>query len=137
MRDKAFFDTNVVLYLYSTDEPEKRSTALRIVNDCRQGIISTQVVNELVNVLSKKMGLGWNEITDVLAEIKEAFVIKVVDFSIIQSACKISERYLYSYFDSLILASALSCDMAVLFSEDMQNEQVIEGRLKITNPFLR
>lgn len=55
MRDKAFFDTNVVLYLYSVDEPEKQSTSLRTVNDCRQPVISTQVINELINVLSRKI----------------------------------------------------------------------------------
>lgn len=96
----------------------------------------TVIIAGVFNVLSRKMGLGWNEIKNVLVEIEEAFTIIVVDFSIIQSACKIAERYLYSYFDSLILASALSCDTDALFSEDMQNGQLIESKLEIINPYL-
>jgi predicted nucleic acid-binding protein len=136
MHDNAFFDTNVVLYLYSKDEIRKQSTSLRIVNECAQAIISTQVVNELINVLSKKIGLEWDEITNVLAEIRESFTIHIVNLTVIQSACKFAKRYQYSYFDSLIIASALASNATVLFSEDMQNGQIIESRLTIINPYL-
>jgi predicted nucleic acid-binding protein len=136
MHDKAFFDTNIVLYLYSKDEIKKQTTSLLIVNDCTQAIISTQVVNELINVLSKKVGLEWDEITNVLEEIRESFSIHIVNLAVIQSACKLAKRYQYSYFDSLILASALDSSVTVLFTEDMQNGQIIENRLKIVNPYL-
>src|SRR3990172_10883704 len=104
MHDKAFFDTNIVLYLYSKDEIKKQSNSLRLVNECAQAIISTQVVNELINVLSKKTGLEWDEITNVLEEIRESFTIHIVNLTAIQSACKLAKRYQYSYFDSLILS---------------------------------
>ena len=126
----------MLLYLYSKDEIQKQKTSLRIINECDNPIISTQVVNEIVNVLSRKIGLAWSEITRVLEEIQESFTIEVVDLTVIQSACKLAESYLYSYFDSLILASALHGNTASLFTEDLQNGQVIENTLKIINPYL-
>lgn len=136
MHDKVFFDTNVILYLYSKDELKKQTTSLQTVNECDQPIISTQVVNELVNVLYRKMGIGWDEITNVIREIQEYFTITVIDLSVIQLACKLASRYLYSWFDSLILASALSVNATILFSEDMQHGHMIEDRLRIINPYL-
>jgi predicted nucleic acid-binding protein len=55
---------------------------------------------------------------------------------VIQKALKLNSKYGYSYYDCLILASALLNDCEYLYSEDMQHNQLIEGKLKIVNPFL-
>ena len=52
------------------------------------------------------------------------------------SALTIKEHYQFSFYDSLIIASALELDYVVLYSEDMQHGQIIDEQLKITNPFL-
>ncbi|WP_417915034.1 PIN domain-containing protein [Candidatus Electronema sp. JM] len=72
----------------------------------------------------------------VLAEIEQAFRVEPVTVPVIRKACAIAERYRYSYYDSAVLASALSCGCALLFSEDMQPGQLIEEQLRIVNPFL-
>jgi predicted nucleic acid-binding protein len=66
-----------------------------------------------------------------------------VDFNIFtinkrttEIALDIMNRYKYSYYDSLILSAALGSDCSILYSEDMQHEQVIEKSLKIINPFV-
>jgi len=55
--------------------------------------------------------------------------------STIVQACKIAERYGFSFYDSLIISAALECECSILYSEDMSNGQVIDKILKIVNPF--
>jgi predicted nucleic acid-binding protein len=45
-------------------------------------------------------------------------------------------RYDFQIFDSIVVASALEADCSILFSEDMQHSQIVDGRLQIMNPFL-
>ena len=52
-----------------------------------------------------------------------------------EAALGIAARFGYRIYDSLIIASALEAACATLYSEDMQDGQVIEGRLTIRNPF--
>lgn len=51
-------------------------------------------------------------------------------------ACQIADQYGFSFYDSMIISAALECGCGVLFSEDLQNGQMINGKLKIVNPFL-
>ena len=51
-------------------------------------------------------------------------------------AVQLTRRYGYSYYDSLIEASALEAQCSILVSEDMQNGMLIDDRLRIVNPFL-
>ncbi len=59
MNGKVFFDTNILLYLYSADEPEKQSISLHAVHDCICPTVSTQTLNELANTLFRKMKVQW------------------------------------------------------------------------------
>jgi predicted nucleic acid-binding protein len=77
MKDNAFVDSNLVLYLYSEDEPDKSHVCKGIVSK-QTSIISTQVINEVSNVLHRKMGLSASEITDVVGELLDAFVLKLI-----------------------------------------------------------
>ena len=82
---KAFFDTNIVVYYYTSTEPEKRQSAASILLQS-QGIISTQVLNELSNVLSKKYHFSWTEISSVTEDLSGNFEVKVVNEAIITKA---------------------------------------------------
>ncbi|MBF0239728.1 MAG: PIN domain-containing protein [SAR324 cluster bacterium] len=135
MRGKAFFDTNILLYLYSEDEPEKQKVSIKTVHSYQCPTVSTQVINEVINILFRKMHVKWDAIERVISEVEQVFTIEVVTISIIRQACKIAERYQYSYYDSVILASALSSDCTLLVSEDMQHGQLIDNQLRILNPF--
>jgi predicted nucleic acid-binding protein len=55
--------------------------------------------------------------------------------STIIQACKVAERYGFSFYDSLIISAALECDCSILYSEDLNHSQIIEQKLKIVNPF--
>lgn len=136
MNDNSFFDTNVLVYLYSDDEPTKQQQALTQVENAENRWVSTQVINELSNTLRKKFKLDYADIEKVIAEIKLGFQIYPVQIETIERALKIAQSYRYSYYDSLIIATALELSCSVLYSEDMQDGQVIEKKLTISNSFI-
>lgn len=135
MKDRCFIDTNVLIYCYSETEPVKKFKAFEISN-LADATISTQVLNELANVLSKKFKLTWDEIENALEEVSGNYKILINHPESIKSACSIASKYRFSFYDSLIIASAIEAGCNILYSEDMQHNQLIETNLRIINPFL-
>jgi len=135
MQDKVFIDTNILIYLYSEDEVVKQRIALNLLDLKRDVIISTQVVNELSNVLFKKYKLSADIVEDVILEVDNNFVIVDYNFRTQIKAIRLKGKYGFQFFDALIIATALEYGCNVLFSEDMQHNQIIEDSLKIINPF--
>lgn len=135
MNAKAFFDTNVLIYLYSIDEPEKQHKALQRIENTENRWVSTQVLSELCNTLQRKFKLEYGAIAKVLTEIQASFQIFTVQADTIKQALNLAQIYRYSYYDSLIIAAALEQSCSILYSEDMQHEQIIEHHTLILNPF--
>jgi predicted nucleic acid-binding protein len=136
MHDKAFLDTNILIYAYSEDEPKKQSIALQLLDSFEDRIIiSKQVVNELSNILLKKFKLESDQVENVLLEIDN--VLPIVDFDLTTQikALKLKDRYQFQFYDALIVATALENSCTIIYSEDMQHEMLIDGSLKIINPF--
>ena len=132
---RAFLDTNVLVYLYTEDEPKRKYAAQKVLNNyyC---IVSTQVLNEASNVWFKKCGWNGAKIKQYLDNIEIVFdeVIPIQRYTI-DKALVLKDSIGYSYYDCLMIASALESGCELLFSEDMNNEQKIENRLTIKNPF--
>jgi predicted nucleic acid-binding protein len=133
MNGKAFFDTNVLIY-----------AALR--NDARSGraeeilaaggVISVQVLNEFVSVARRKHQMPWGALRNALRWIGilcPGPAPLTVDTH--EAAIRIAEKYKYRIYDSLIVASAIESKCGTLYSEDLQNGQVIDGIVTIRNPF--
>jgi len=135
MTARVFLDTSIIIYSYSQDEPDKQQCAIKCIQTGTPWI-STQVLNETINTLSRKFSLDYAQIGAIVDELMQQFQIAVVSTSTIQLALDIAARYRYSYFDSLILASALEVGCDRLYSEDLQDAQQINNQLTITNPFL-
>ncbi len=133
--NRRFIDTNVVLYLYSEDEPDKKAAAINQVHGPERPWISTQVLSELANVLRRKFKLEYPDIAAAVAEVCAACEVHVVTAETVAFALRLGERYRHSCFDSLILAAALECGCETLASEDMQHGMLIQSRLTIRNPF--
>ena len=94
-----------------------------------------QVLGEFFNVLVRKIGQQKEEAKEMVVNLLETFeVVKINEFSVLK-AMEISIRYKFSYWDSLIVASALENNCSILYTEDMQDGQVIEEKLRIVNPF--
>ena len=136
MSGKTFLDTNIVVYLYSGDEPEKRAAALALIEQ-NNSVVSTQVLSELANTLSRKFGLSYDVVAQAVAEVRDACTVAPVMPDTIAQALALAQKYRYSYYDSLILAAALSAGCKTLATEDMQHGQVIDGALTIRNPFAK
>jgi predicted nucleic acid-binding protein len=129
----AFLDSNVVLYALGSEKP-KRLRALELI--AVRPTISTQVVNECSHVLRRKAGWEPGQLAEELPTLLG--LMRVVDIGMpqIREAWRIAERYGYSHFDSLIIASALSAGCPMLWTEDLQHGQVIDATLTLSNPFV-
>jgi predicted nucleic acid-binding protein len=133
MRGRAFFDSNVLIYtLVSGDF--RRERAQQLVAD--GGVISVQVLNEFVAVARHKMRMPWEDLIAALDEVRILFPSPVsITPDTHEAALKIAQHYGFGIYDAQIAASALEANCSTLYSEDLQDGQVIDERLTIRNPF--
>jgi predicted nucleic acid-binding protein len=132
---KAFFDTNVLLYMYG-DEPGKQARAKDLFRQhARAGrlLLSTQVVQEFYAAGSRKLGMPRRELRDATAALFDCPLI-VIGPPQIMSAIQNEERYQISFWDALILAAADSGGAEVLYTEDLNDGQQY-GSVLVRNPF--
>ena len=130
---KCFADTNVAIYAVDADVA-KREKALAIL--ATRPVISTQVVNEYLNVLLNKRKLVRADANELARALMATCDVASVTPDITELAMNIGEHHQISHWDSLIVAAALATGCDTLYSEDMQDGQVFEGRLTVKNPFV-
>ncbi len=135
MKDKiVFIDTNIFAYAIIDDESEKHYKALSFLENLDSKIyISPQIVNELYNVLQKHK-YNDKKIQSQIKKIINTVSIKNMTLKTIEKSWFIKNKYKFSIWDSSVIASALESSSSVLYSEDMQDNQIIEKSLKIINP---
>jgi len=129
---KTFIDSNVLLYLLSTDT-DKADRAEEIVQT--GGLISVQVLNEITNVARRKLTMPWVEINEILALIRLVCPTEPLTIETHDKGKLVAERYGLSVYDAMIVAAALLAGCETLYSEDMQDGQLIDQQLRICNPF--
>jgi predicted nucleic acid-binding protein len=128
-----FVDSNVLLYLV-LDNGAKAAKAREVLGlGCT---ISVQVLNETTNVLRRKYKMPWNEVRQFLAVVRKLTETIPVDIVIHEAGIDIAERYGFSIYDSMIAAAAIKSDCHIVFSEDMQHDQLIDQKVRVINPFL-
>jgi predicted nucleic acid-binding protein len=140
MSAKYFLDTNIFIYSFDRSQPMKRTRARKLIAEAlqtRDGLISTQVINEFLNVATRKFNvpLGLDDCKDYLVKILFPLCQVFPDLDLYRSCLEIQHKKGYSFYDSLILAGALSAGCNILYSEDLQAGQHVDG-LQIANPFL-
>lgn len=133
MKDSTFLDSNIFLYAFSTKDINKQKVAASLV--VKPTAISTQVINEVSSNLIKKLKFSNNEVAEFVEDCYARY--SVVDFTknIFIKASELREKYNFSYYDSLIVSSALLSHCSTLYSEDMHHGLIIEEQLTIINPF--
>lgn len=134
MKDKLFLDTNIWVYLYSDSTKSAGATKL-IEKHFDQVVISTQVLTELYNVLVKKKMKTNEEAQKIIIELNTNFKTSGISPDMVLHAVEIANTLLFSIYDSLIISAALQNQCAILYTEDLQHNQIIEGKMKIVNPF--
>lgn len=140
MSDKYFLDTNVFVYSFDNSAPDKKARALALIRsalDNGSGVISTQVIQEFLNVALSKFAVpmtvedGKTYVRLVLNPLCEVYP----DLSLYETCLDIKAETGFSFYDSLIVTGAVKAECTILYSEDMQAGRIIRG-VKILNPFL-
>jgi predicted nucleic acid-binding protein len=140
MTGRTFVDTNILVYAHDADAGDKHNIAAAMIADLwesRNGIISTQVLQELYVTLTRK----------VVSPLKRNIARRLIgnyltwnlvmnDGKIILHASEIEDNYRLSFWDGLIVAAAYSKNAETILTEDLKDSQLIEG-IRIQNPFLK
>lgn len=139
MSDGDFIDSNIFVYLVDPTDPAKRRTAEDLISAAVEGgtaSISFQVVQETLNVMTRRLQrlVTMDDARRFLVEVLIPLWRIMPTQALYERALDIQARYRYSFYDSLIIAAALSAGCVRLLSEDLQHGQRIEG-LTIENPF--
>jgi predicted nucleic acid-binding protein len=127
-----FFDTSVLLYLLSGDY-RKADRVEQLLSD--RGTISVQVLNEFAAVALRKLRMQLGDIREILNTVRAVCQVEAVTVATHDRGLAVNERYGFSLYESLIVSSALMAGSQVLYSEDLQDGQVIDGQLRVSNPF--
>lgn len=130
----SFFDTSVLLYLLSQDS-NKADRVEQLLAE--RGTISVQVLNEFAAVAMRKLKMPLSEVREILGTLRAICNVEPVTVATHDRGLAINERYGFSLYDSMLVAAALLADSKALYSEDLQHGQVIDGQLRIVNPFLK
>jgi predicted nucleic acid-binding protein len=127
---RAFFDTNLLLYLLANDAKADKAEALLASG----GTVSVQVLNEFASTAFRKLKMPWPEIREILGVIRAVCEVVPLTVTIHEKGLAIAERYQVSFYDSLVLAAAQEANCRTVYSEDMQDGQAIGG-VTVRNPF--
>jgi predicted nucleic acid-binding protein len=130
-----FLDSNIWLYaLVKEQDADKHSIARELVQ--QPGIaVSTQIINEVCFNLYRNKIQTETELEKLIQGFYRKHSVVTLDYHVLTKASLLRQSYKLSFWDSLIVSAALQAQAAILYSEDMQHNQLIENCLTIINPF--
>jgi predicted nucleic acid-binding protein len=139
MSDRFFIDTNVFVYSFDDRQPDKKVRALALISDALQtgnGMISWQVMQEFLNVSTRKflIPLKPEDAKLYLQKVLHPLCRVFPDVDLYSAALEIMTKSGYSFYDSLIIASAQRCGCVTLYSEDLHTGHLVDS-VKVINPF--
>lgn len=138
MRDKFFLDTNIFIYHFDLETSSKRSISDELIKSAHlnEGIISYQIIQEFLNVATKKFSssMTCSEASKYFSKILYPICEVFPTMRLFNRALEIKQGWQFSFYDSLIVAAALEANCRILYSEDLQHNQKIE-ELRIINPY--
>ena len=129
---RPFVDTNVLVYLLSADAA-KAARAEEVL--AGRIVVSVQVLSEFANVARRKRGLGWPALVQALADITHFADVRPLTLATHRAGLVLAQRCQFGLYDAMIVATALEAGCDTLLSEDFQTGQLIDGRLRVANPF--
>jgi predicted nucleic acid-binding protein len=136
MSARSFFDTNVLIYADDRATPSKQRRAIELIANCRRGrtgVVSMQVLQEYFVTVTRKLHVDA-AVARRKVELLAEFDVVRLDLADILAAIDLHRLHGFSFWDSLILRAARQSSCTVLFSEDFQSGQQIDG-VQIVNPF--
>lgn len=138
MSGEVFLDTNILVYAYDERDARKHSVAVNLIRDLGPdgAVISYQVVHEFFNIAlgKSRARLSIPDAQTLLQKVFRPLLRVPSTVALVSSALSIQERYLLSWYDSLIVAAAQEAGCNVLYSEDLQHGQQF-GAVTVRDPF--
>jgi predicted nucleic acid-binding protein len=132
-----FIDTNLMVYTIDPQAPEKRRRAKDFLNEIINRhtlVLSPQSLNECYRAVTGRRDLVPRNEARLFVWAWRDFCTAPYDPVVTQNAWRIQDRHGFSWWDCVLLASALVARCNVFLSEDMEHERRIEA-MTILNPF--
>ena len=136
IRQTSFIDSNVLIYAEASDAPAKQLQALSLLRTLKlngNGVISTQVLQEYCNVALRKLRLESSYVRMQLRAHEQFEVVQITP-TMIHVALDLQQTRSLSFYDALIVCAAKVSGCSILYSEDLNSGEVIDG-INLVNPF--
>jgi predicted nucleic acid-binding protein len=138
MNDKAFLDTNILVYAYDQYDPQKQKKAQSLLTDGMEQeniVLSVQVLGEFFNVVTRhiRQPMSSDEAQEIISTLS-VLSIQDIDLTMVNRAIDTHKMYQISYWDSLIIAAAETAECKSILSEDLNDGQTYHG-IQVSNPF--
>ena len=133
----SFIDTNIFIYLFDETSVEKSRIAEELIGQFLEngsGCISYQVVQETLNVVTRKLQASPEQARQLLDNVLEPLWRVNPSRALFRRGLGLQSRFQFGFYDSLIIAAALDAGCRTLYTEDLQHKQQVEG-LTIVDPF--
>ena len=137
MTERSFVDTNILVYAHDKSGGAKQIMAADLLDQGIQTgrlVLSTQVFQEFFASAVKKLGID-PAVARRTIELYGTLQVVTIDLPDILAAIDLQRLHHYSFWDALIIRAAQSARCSILYTEDLQHGQIIDG-LKVVNPFL-
>ncbi len=131
-----FLDSNLWIYLLGKQDSQKSLVINQLLISRPDVITSTQVVNEVSCILLKKLKFSESQIKQIVTEFYHDFDVKPITHNAILISSDLRTKYQFSFWDSLLVATAIEADCEIFYSEDLHHKLKVEN-MTILNPFLR
>lgn len=134
---KIFIDTNILVYTVDKYSEKKQMLAREIMKTVVEEeipVISTQVLQEFYSATTSKLKLDKIIAKNIMHNFHHIEIVQI-DLNLIEQGIDISILSQISFWDGLIIAAAEHANCSIIYSEDLNNGQIIRG-IKIINPFI-
>lgn len=137
MKDKCFFDSNILVYMQDATDKQKQQKARNLLFECTENesaVISTQCLQEFYNVVANKLKQDKITTKQIIHSFAQSIPVIQITPRLIENAIDISIKTQFSFWDSLIISAAENANCNILYSEDLNDGQIVNG-VRIINPF--
>ena len=135
---KIFLDSNILVYFVDEHDSKKQKIAEKLIKnsvEMKTGVLSTQSLQEFYSVVTRKSLCSKEQAKTIVEKFKNTLPITQISVLHILKAIDISIQTQFSFWDSLIVSAAHSSGCVIVYSEDMNHNQLVNG-VKIINPFI-
>ena len=137
MKEKAFVDTNILVYAYTDTDITKHDIAQSFLENIDENIelfVSIQVIKELCSTM-KRLNINTAIIKNCVEEITNSYTVLPTDIKTIFKSIENLNKFKLSWYDTLLITTALNYKCKILYSEDMNNGMILDNKMTIKNPF--